>query len=82
MIRVDFPEPETPVTQTTPDKGIFTFRFLILFWWQPFNSIKESETILEAGSSIFSLPFKKAAVFDFLFLRIYCSYLLSPTQLK
>jgi hypothetical protein len=31
LIKVDFPDPETPVMHTTPDKGILTFKFFILF---------------------------------------------------
>ena len=63
--KVDFPEPETPVTHVNTPNGIFTFIFFRLFSAAP--SISNDfpfDFLLFFGTSIFFLPLKYWPVID------------------
>ena len=64
---VDFPEPDTPVTQLNTPNGNFTLTFFKLFSVAPCTSITFDFTafLLFLGTGIFNLPLKYFPVIDF-----------------
>ncbi len=63
LIKVDFPLPETPVTQQKVPNGISRSTFFKLFPVAPFNSIFfPLPSLLISGMGILRLLFKKSAV--------------------
>ena len=66
FIRVDFPEPETPVTHVNTPSGILTFIFFKLFSSAPIISIDfPFDFLLFFGTKIFLLPLKYCPVIEF-----------------
>ena len=65
LIKVDFPEPETPVTQTNCPKGIRTLIFFRLFSFAPIISMYFLLLFLLCfGTNIFFFPLKYCPVID------------------
>ena len=59
LIRVLFPEPDTPVTQINKPNGNFTFMFLRLFSFAPITSIAfPFDFLLFLGTFIFFIQLK------------------------
>ena len=58
LIRLDFPEPETPVTQLNTLSGNFTSMPRRLFIRAPFSSMALFHLRLDLGVSITSRPVK------------------------
>ena len=69
LTKVDFPEPETPVTAINFPSGNLTDTFLRLFSLAPLTSIKRPlPTRRSVGTGIDLAPDKYCPVIDFLFL--------------
>ena len=62
LMRVDFPEPDTPVTTISVPKGNFTSTCFKLFPVQPHRVINFSLLRRIEGTSIFSSPLRYRAV--------------------
>ena len=66
MIREDFPEPETPVTQRNVPSGNLTSIFFRLFCLAPLTSINFPLPFLRVcGTGIFLAPLRYCPVIDF-----------------
>lgn len=67
LTKVDFPEPETPVTQLNTPRGNLTLIFFRLFSVAPCTSITFVFVcfLLFLGTSIFFLPLKYCPVIEF-----------------
>jgi hypothetical protein len=71
LIKVDFPLPDTPVTQTNFPKGIVKSTFFKLFSFAPLTTIFcPLPLLLDAGTGIFNSPLKYFPVNEFLLLAI------------
>ena len=69
--KVDFPEPETPVTTVNTPNGNFTFIFFKLFSLAPTTSIKLPLPFLRSfGTGIYFLRLKYCPVIEFKFCLI------------